>query len=111
MCIGLHIKCLYSCPTLSKPEFSRHVFTKYSDIRFHEIRPLRAESRVVSCGQTEGRTDITKLIAAFRNFAKAPKNDLNISITWSITLGGGGNRPWLLAIYEAVNVERGERWL
>jgi len=26
-------------------------------------------------GQTDGRTDMTKLIVAFRNFAKAPKNN------------------------------------
>ena len=33
-----------------------------------------SDSRVVSYGQTEGQTDMTKLILAFRNFAKAPKN-------------------------------------
>jgi len=32
-----------------------------------------SESRVVPCGQTEGQTDMTKLIVAFRNFANAPK--------------------------------------
>ena len=32
------------------------------------------ESRVVPCGQTDGRTDMTKLIVDFCNFAKAPKN-------------------------------------
>ena len=33
-------------------------------------------SRVVPCRQTKVRTDMTKLIAAFRNFANAPKNDV-----------------------------------
>ena len=42
---------------------------------------LSIESRVVRCGQTEGRTNITKLIVDF-HFAKGPKNDLNIGITW-----------------------------
>jgi hypothetical protein len=28
-------------------------------------------------GRTDGRTDMTKLIVAFRNFAKAPKNALS----------------------------------
>jgi hypothetical protein len=27
-------------------------------------------SRVVPCGQTDGRTDMTKIIVAFHNFAK-----------------------------------------
>ena len=31
-------------------------------------------SRVVPCGQTDGQTDMTKLIVAFRNYTKAPKN-------------------------------------
>jgi hypothetical protein len=35
--------------------------------------------RVVPCGQTDGRTDMTKLIVAFRNFAKAPKKDQTVS--------------------------------
>jgi hypothetical protein len=53
-----------------KLEFSRHIFEKYSNIRFHWN--LSSGSRVVSCGRTDRRTDITKLIVAFRNFANAP---------------------------------------
>jgi hypothetical protein len=34
-------------------------------------------SRVVPCGRTDGQTDMTKLIAAFRNFANAPNNIAN----------------------------------
>jgi len=52
-------------------------FQKYSHIKFHE-NPS-SDSRVVPCGRTGGRTDgqtdITKLIVAFRNFAKSPKID------------------------------------
>jgi len=55
-----------------KLEFSRQFFEKYSNIKFHENRSIG--SRVVSCAQTEGRTDTTKLIVAFRNFSNAPKN-------------------------------------
>ena len=51
-----------------KHEFSWQIFEKYSNIKFHE-NPSSG-SRVV----LYGRTDITKLIVAFRNFAKAPKN-------------------------------------
>jgi len=47
-------------------------FEKHSNIKFRE-NPFSG-SRVVPCGQTDGPTDMTKLIAAFRNFANAPKN-------------------------------------
>ena len=55
-----------------KIEFSRQFFEKYSDIKFHE-NPCSG-SRVVRWGQTDGRTDLTKLIFSFRNFANAPIN-------------------------------------
>ena len=45
-------------------------FRKNSDIKFHQ-NPSSG-NRVVPCGQTEGRTDMMKLIIAFHNFAKAP---------------------------------------
>ena len=51
-----------------KLEFSRPVFKQYINIKFHE-NPSSG-SRVVPCE----RTDMMKLIIAFRNLAKAPKN-------------------------------------
>ena len=39
----------YSCLVLMKLEFSRYIFEKYSNIKFHEI-PSSA-SRVVPCGR------------------------------------------------------------
>jgi hypothetical protein len=48
-------------------EFSRQIFEKYSNIKFHE-NPS-SWSRAVP----RGRTDTTKQITAFRNFANAPK--------------------------------------
>jgi hypothetical protein len=53
-----------------KIEFSRQIFEKYSNTKFHEN--LSSGSRVVSCG----RTDMTKLIVAFVNFANWPKETL-----------------------------------
>jgi len=50
-----------------KLEFSRQIFEKSTNIKFHE-NPSSG-SRVVPCG----RTDMTKLIAAFRYFANVPK--------------------------------------
>ena len=55
---------------------------------FMKIRSLRAELFYV-----DGRKDISKLLVAFRNFANALKNDLNIGVTWLIKRGGGDSRP------------------
>jgi hypothetical protein len=52
-----------------KLELSRQFFEKYANINFHKNPP--SGSRVV----TRGRTDITKLIVAFRNFAIALKTN------------------------------------
>jgi len=53
-----------------KFEFSRQNFEKSSNIKFRE-NPSSG-SRVVLCK----RTDITKLIDAFRSFANAPEKSL-----------------------------------
>jgi hypothetical protein len=49
-----------------KLEFSVPIFEKYSN--FMNIRPMGAE-----LFHADRRTDMTNLIAAFRNFANAPK--------------------------------------
>jgi len=54
--------------------FSRHVFEKYSNIKFHE-NPTRG-SRIFPCGQTDGRTYKTTPIVAVRNFAQASNEQL-----------------------------------
>jgi len=76
----------YSCPILMKLEFSGQFFEKHSSITFRE-NPSGG-SRGVPCGQTdgkkEGRTDMTKLIVAFRNVANAPKNgSLCVVMQWT----------------------------
>jgi len=43
------------------------------NIKFHEN--LSKGSRLVPCARTDGRTDMTKLIVAFRGFAKAPNTN------------------------------------
>jgi len=62
---------LYSCSILMKLELSGRIFEKCLNVEFCENPSSR--SRVVPCGHTDGRTDLTKLIIAFRNFTKAPK--------------------------------------
>ena len=54
MYIGLHVKYRYSCPSLMKLEFSKHIFKKILKIKFHD-NPFSG-SWVVQCGQTDGRT-------------------------------------------------------
>jgi hypothetical protein len=62
----------YSCQILIKHEFNRPFLEKYSNAICHE-NPTSG-SRVIPRGKTDGQTDMTKIILAFRNFAKAPKN-------------------------------------
>jgi hypothetical protein len=57
-----------------KLEFSQQVFEKPSTIKFHE-NPSSG-SRVVPCG----RTDMTKLIVAFRSFANALKKPTKYAV-------------------------------
>jgi hypothetical protein len=66
MYIGLHKKYSYSSPIVMKLEFSLQIFEKPSNIRVHENK---SSGSGVPCG----RTDVTKLIIAFRNFANASK--------------------------------------
>jgi len=44
----------YSCPILMTLEFSKQIFEKYSNVKFHEN--TSSGSRVVSCGRTDGQT-------------------------------------------------------
>jgi hypothetical protein len=78
--IDLHIKYPYSSPILMKLEFSLQIFEKYSNIKFHENQC--SESGVLC-----GRTDVTKLIVAFRNFANATKIIRNC---FCVTFGTSG---------------------
>ena len=57
----------YSCPVLMELKFSRQIFAKYPNIKFHE-NPTSGR-RVVTCGQT----DMEQLIVPLRNFPNAPK--------------------------------------
>jgi len=76
-------------------EFSLWSVEKYSDVTFKENPSIG--SRVVPCerkeGRIDGRTDMTKLIVAFRNSENAPKMHISvirfipwISLTHVVTL-------------------------
>jgi hypothetical protein len=70
MYIDLHIKYPLFLSDLIKLEFSQQIFEKSSN--FMKIRPVGAE-----LFHFDGRTDMTKLIVAFRNFANAPNKTVN----------------------------------
>jgi len=67
----------YSCQTVIKLEKSRQIFDKSSYKNFMEICQREPSlSMLTDDGQigrqTDGQIDMTKLKAAFRNFANAP---------------------------------------
>ena len=57
----------YSCPVLMTLGFFREILEKYFHIKFNAIH--FCGSRVVLCVRTDGQTDMTKVIVAFRNLA------------------------------------------
>ena len=57
-----------------KAEFSRQIFEKTPHIKFNE-NPSSGR-RIVSCGWTDGQTDMTKVILALRNFTNGTKKFL-----------------------------------
>jgi hypothetical protein len=65
--IGLHAK-----HRLFLSDFNETTIFLMDFRKFHKNPPTA--SRAVPCGLTDGQTDITKLIVAFHNFPKAPKN-------------------------------------
>ena len=74
--IGFHKKNVYSCQALIKLKFSRKIFEKYSNIKFTD-NPFSA-SRVVPCGQTDGRSDTSRSLqsslAILRTHPKIPQS-------------------------------------
>jgi hypothetical protein len=71
MYAGLRVKCPLFVSDVNEISIFSHIFEKI--IKFYE-NPCNG-SGVVSCEQTDGRTEnMTKLIIAFRNFANMPKN-------------------------------------
>jgi hypothetical protein len=73
MYVGLHLKYTLFLSDFNF-NFSENILEKYSNIKFHE-NPFGG-SRIVPCG----RTDMMKLIVAFRNFTNGPNKVDSISI-------------------------------
>jgi hypothetical protein len=75
----------FSCQVLIKLttlEFSQQIFKKYSNIEFHQ-KPFSGGPDVPYDGQTQtdGQSDMMKLIIAFRNLVKSPKKSGLVFIT------------------------------
>ena len=62
----------FSCPILMKHDPSRQIYEKYSNMKLH--KSTSSGGRVVPRRRTDGRRDITKLIASFHDFANTSKN-------------------------------------
>jgi len=65
-----------------KPEFSRQIFEKCSNIEFKNMCHVEAELFHAD-GRTDRETDMSKVIVAFRNFANAPKTKVSYRI-WRV---------------------------
>jgi hypothetical protein len=70
--IDLYVKYLLFLSDFNELEFSRHIFEIYFNTKLNEN--LSSGSRFMwADGQIDRRTDMRKLIVAFRNFASTPK--------------------------------------
>ena len=68
----------YYCQVLMKIDFSRQIFEKYRNIKFHENPLSEAESFYGTDRQTQTdrRKNMANPIVAFRSFSKAPKMNI-----------------------------------
>jgi len=82
MCIDIYVNYLLFLSDFNETEFCQQIFlnTQISNLKkirlvgsesFHVDRQLHRQRRTDK--QTERQADVTKLIAAFRNFANVPK--------------------------------------
>jgi hypothetical protein len=87
---GVMMKSVYwsSCNVplfLVKPNFARQIFEKRSNIKFYENQDRG--NRVVPCARTDGKTEISKLFVAFRNFFNTPDKSLLNTQSLFVDLG------------------------
>ena len=69
----VHVKYRYPCQILTNLNFLDRFSLNTQMLNFKKIRLVGAEIFHTEVGM-DGQTNVTKLIVAFRNFSKAPKN-------------------------------------
>jgi hypothetical protein len=69
--MGLHVQYPLLLSDCIKIEFSRKSFEKYLNVKF--LENLSSGSRILPYRQTDGHTDMRKLIVAFRNIFNMSK--------------------------------------
>jgi hypothetical protein len=80
-----------------KPVFSRNILEKCTYIKFYKNPPTG--SQVVSCRQTDGPTNMMKVIVTFRTFVNTPKTAASQYIRVLTSM-----QPWKLhGTYTAAN--------
>ena len=79
MYIGLQVKYTLFLSGCNETLIFVKDFQKYSNSKFH--KNLFSDSQVVPYGQTDGQTDVTKLIVVFAILLTPPKNRIKFSIT------------------------------
>ena len=92
-----------------KLEFSRQIFQKYSNTKFN--KNPSSGSRTVECGRTNRQIHVTKLTVAFRNFAKAPKNDAQRCCNARYALGRQPTAAAATWPEPQVTTHRAQAWL
>jgi hypothetical protein len=94
----------YSCQIIKKLEFSTQIFEKYSNIKFHENQFNGSQD--VPCW----RTDMMKLLVAFRNFVNTLKTLIQKTLNLSPKTCKSNQLTWCRTILKLSKCLRYHKW-